>query len=148
EPAVDGSRGGAPSHRGPGDRAARPGGVASRERRRRLLRGREHRQHGGHRPRDGRTGLAGRARPAGAARGARRGGDRGRRLAVGRGGGVSAVLATSGPTAMWYLTRGSGAVSLVLLTASVVMGVVDAGRWRAPGWPRFVIDGLHRNLSL
>ncbi|MDX6675682.1 MAG: methionine sulfoxide reductase heme-binding subunit [Solirubrobacteraceae bacterium] len=61
---------------------------------------------------------------------------------------MTTVLATSGPTAMWYLTRGSGAVSLVLLTASVVLGVVDARRWKAPGWPRFVVDGLHRNLSL
>ncbi len=61
---------------------------------------------------------------------------------------MSTILATSGPTAMWYLTRGSGAVSLVLLTASVVLGVVDARRWKAAGWPRFVVDGLHRNLSL
>jgi DMSO/TMAO reductase YedYZ heme-binding membrane subunit len=61
---------------------------------------------------------------------------------------MSSVVATSGPTALWYLTRGSGAVSLVLLTASVVLGVVDARRWRAEGWPRFVVDGLHRNLSL
>jgi DMSO/TMAO reductase YedYZ heme-binding membrane subunit len=61
---------------------------------------------------------------------------------------MSPVLATSGPTAMWYLTRGSGAVSLVLLTGSLVLGIVDARRWKAPGWPRFVVDGLHRNLSL
>jgi len=49
---------------------------------------------------------------------------------------------------MWYLTRGSGAVSLVLLTGSLVLGIVDARRWKAPGWPRFVVDGVHRNLSL
>ena len=61
---------------------------------------------------------------------------------------MSGLLATSGPTALWYLTRASGAVSLVLLTASLVLGIVDARRWRAPGWPRFVVDGLHRNLSL
>ena len=30
----------------------------------------------------------------------------------------------------------------------MVLGIVDARRWKAPGWPRFVVDGLHRNLSL
>ena len=33
------------------------------------------------------------------------------------------VLATSGPTALWYLTRGTGAVTLVLMTVSVVLGL-------------------------
>ena len=57
------------------------------------------------------------------------------------------AAATSG-SAYWYLTRGSGAVSLVLLTASVALGVVNVQRWRARGWPRFVTDRLHRNVSL
>lgn len=58
------------------------------------------------------------------------------------------VLAASGPSALWYLTRGSGVVSLVLLTASVAIGVANTRRWSPRGWPRFVVDGLHRNLSL
>jgi predicted ferric reductase len=53
-----------------------------------------------------------------------------------------------GPSAMWYLTRASGAVSLVLLTAAVVIGVAAIARMRAPGVPRFIIDGIHRTASL
>jgi|SRR4051794_2826246 len=50
--------------------------------------------------------------------------------------------------ALWYFTRATGAVSLVLLTASLVLGVVDVRRWSAWHVPRFVVDGLHRTLSL
>jgi sulfoxide reductase heme-binding subunit YedZ len=58
------------------------------------------------------------------------------------------ALATVGPNALWYLTRATGAVTLLLLTASVVIGVVTVGRLQTAGWPRFVIEGLHRNISL
>lgn len=61
---------------------------------------------------------------------------------------MNAVLGTSGPTAMWYLARGSGVVTLVLLTASVVLGIVTSVRWSSPRWPRFVIEFLHRNVGL
>ena len=61
---------------------------------------------------------------------------------------MTAVLGTSGPTAMWYLARGSGVVTLVLLTASVVLGIVTSVRWSSPRWPRFVIEFLHRNVGL
>jgi DMSO/TMAO reductase YedYZ heme-binding membrane subunit len=60
---------------------------------------------------------------------------------------VSVPLAGA-PSAWWYATRGSGTVALVLLTASVVVGVVDLGRWRSQRWPRFVVDGIHRTVSL
>jgi sulfoxide reductase heme-binding subunit YedZ len=55
---------------------------------------------------------------------------------------------TVGPSAYWYLTRASGAVALVLLTASVVIGIAAIARLRAPGVPRFVVDGVHRTASL
>ncbi len=58
------------------------------------------------------------------------------------------VLATTAPTALWYLSRGTGAVALVLLTASVVLGVADSERWHSRGWPRFVVDSVHRSLSM
>jgi predicted ferric reductase len=51
-------------------------------------------------------------------------------------------------SATWYLTRSTGAVSLVLLTAAVVLGVVDVRRWYSDRSPRFLIDSLHRNASL
>ena len=51
-------------------------------------------------------------------------------------------------TVLWYTTRGAGAVSLVLLTAVVVLGILSALRVQAAGWPRFLTTGLHRNLAL
>lgn len=50
--------------------------------------------------------------------------------------------------ALWYLTRGSGIVSLLLLTAAVVLGLLTAGRFARERWPRFLVEGLHRNVSL
>jgi methionine sulfoxide reductase heme-binding subunit len=59
------------------------------------------------------------------------------------------VIAAAGPSPLWYLSRGTGAVTLVLLTATVVLGIAGSLRWRpAGGLPRFLVDGLHRNLSL
>jgi predicted ferric reductase len=53
-----------------------------------------------------------------------------------------------GPSVYWYLTRASGAVALVLLTVTLVLGIAAIGRLSAPGVPRFVIDGVHRTASL
>jgi hypothetical protein len=58
------------------------------------------------------------------------------------------VLASIGPSAYWYLARGTGVVSLILLTASVVLGILGPLRFAAPRWPRFAIDSLHRYVSL
>lgn len=58
------------------------------------------------------------------------------------------MIAAAGPSAYWYLTRGTGVVSLLLLTAGVVLGVLASTRWAAPRWPRFVVSGLHRNVTL
>jgi sulfoxide reductase heme-binding subunit YedZ len=56
------------------------------------------------------------------------------------------VLAST--TAYWYLTRATGAVALLLATATLALGVLDLRRWATPAWPRFVVDELHRNLAL
>ena len=58
------------------------------------------------------------------------------------------LAAAVGPSAYWYLTRSTGAVALVLLTASVALGVADVRRIATERWPRFAIDALHRNVSL
>lgn len=50
--------------------------------------------------------------------------------------------------AMWFATRGTGVVSLVLLTVVVVLGIAGSLRLKSPRWPRFVVAGLHRNLTL
>ena len=57
--------------------------------------------------------------------------------------------ATLSPSAYWYLTRSTGAVALLLLTVSVVLGILGSIRFSAgPRWPRFAIDALHRDTSL
>jgi sulfoxide reductase heme-binding subunit YedZ len=62
---------------------------------------------------------------------------------------VTAYASALGPSAYWYLTRATGAVALILLTVSVVLGVLDSIRYSAPPrWPRFAIDSLHRDTSL
>ena len=58
------------------------------------------------------------------------------------------ILAVSGTTALWYLTRATGAVTLILLTVSVGLGVANARRWQSPTLPRFVVDRIHRDASL
>ena len=49
---------------------------------------------------------------------------------------------------LWYTTRGAGAVSLVLLSAVVVLGVLSTLRYESASWPRFLTTGLHRNIAL
>src|ERR1039458_9251977 len=61
---------------------------------------------------------------------------------------MSLSLAAAGPSIYWYLTRSTGAVALLLLTVAIALGVVDVRRWSTPQWPRFVVDSLHRNVSL
>jgi hypothetical protein len=54
----------------------------------------------------------------------------------------------SSGTTLWYLTRGSGVVSLLLLTVTMLLGVLTSGRWRSDRWPRFAVTALHRNVTL
>ena len=48
----------------------------------------------------------------------------------------------------WFLARASGTVALGLLTLSMVLGIVAGTRLSSARWPRFVTQGLHRNISL
>jgi hypothetical protein len=49
---------------------------------------------------------------------------------------------------MWYASRATGLVALVLFTGSLVVGALGAGRFASRGWPRFTLTGVHRNVSL
>lgn len=49
---------------------------------------------------------------------------------------------------LWVLSRATGLVSLALLTAVVVLGVLVRRRSTAGTGQRFVLVGLHRNASL
>ena len=50
-------------------------------------------------------------------------------------------VSLNGP-ALWYTTRATGLVTLLLLTASVLLGLLITGRFTSDKWPRFltVID--------
>jgi sulfoxide reductase heme-binding subunit YedZ len=54
----------------------------------------------------------------------------------------------SGGGALWFLSRGSGVVLLVLTTVVVVLGVLTRAGRPLPGLPRFAVAGLHRNAAL
>ncbi|HTZ94448.1 MAG TPA: ferric reductase-like transmembrane domain-containing protein [Streptosporangiaceae bacterium] len=60
---------------------------------------------------------------------------------------LGAIIVTSS-TPLWYATRATGLVAMVLLTASMALGLLSSVRFQRPAWPRFVTLGLHRNLSL
>jgi predicted ferric reductase len=49
---------------------------------------------------------------------------------------------------LWFASRGSGIVSLLLSTAIVCLGFLIVVRWSHPTWPRFLTAELHRRLAL
>jgi methionine sulfoxide reductase heme-binding subunit len=49
---------------------------------------------------------------------------------------------------LWYASRATGVVALLLLTAVMLLGVLVTRQARLPGLPKFAVTGLHRNLSL
>ncbi|GAA1072463.1 ferric reductase-like transmembrane domain-containing protein [Kitasatospora arboriphila] len=57
-------------------------------------------------------------------------------------------LATTAPSPLWYATRAGGTVALLLLTATLVLGIAAGGRYAPKRIARFEIGALHRNLSL
>jgi methionine sulfoxide reductase heme-binding subunit len=58
------------------------------------------------------------------------------------------MLMLANARTLWYVTRGTGIVALLLLTASVLLGIGVALRWRGRSWPRFAVADTHRNLTL
>jgi methionine sulfoxide reductase heme-binding subunit len=58
------------------------------------------------------------------------------------------VSGHSSSTALWYASRATGVVALLLMTAVLLLGLVVTRQGRLPGLPRFAVTGLHRNLSL
>ncbi len=49
---------------------------------------------------------------------------------------------------LWYLNRGTGFVILGLFTMTTVLGILATGGRAGHGLPRFVTQGVHRNLAL
>lgn len=61
---------------------------------------------------------------------------------------MTAAVTLADSRALWYMTRGFGLVSLLLLTVTTALGVAQIARYARPGLPRFVIGAVHRNGSL
>lgn len=49
---------------------------------------------------------------------------------------------------LWYLSRSTGLVLLVVMSVTVVLGIVVNRRRRLPGLPSFALVALHRNAAL
>jgi len=54
----------------------------------------------------------------------------------------------SSSIALWYASRATGVVCLVLTTTVVLLGLLVSRQRRLPGLPRFGVVHLHRYLSL
>ena len=61
---------------------------------------------------------------------------------------LASAAASSSPVALWFLTRGTGVVTLLLFTVTVILGIANRERLQTKRIPRFVVDGVHRNASL
>lgn len=51
-------------------------------------------------------------------------------------------------TSLWYATRASGIMALILLTLTMVLGLTTTTRARARGWPGFAHQEMHRRISM
>jgi len=49
---------------------------------------------------------------------------------------------------LWYATRATGLMTLVLLTATTVLGILTANRSTSGRWPGFALQDLHRRVSV
>jgi methionine sulfoxide reductase heme-binding subunit len=62
--------------------------------------------------------------------------------------GVVVATAPVTPSPLWFTTRGAGVMTLVILTAVVVLGIATSLRWEGRVAPRFLTAAVHRNLGL
>jgi sulfoxide reductase heme-binding subunit YedZ len=49
---------------------------------------------------------------------------------------------------VWYVARAGGILAYVLLSGSVILGLLLSGRTKLPGWPRFAVEDIHRFVGL
>lgn len=61
---------------------------------------------------------------------------------------MNASVVAVAPKALWYLTRGSGVVTLLVFTLSMALGLISSIGWTPRRLPRAVPVALHRNVSL
>jgi hypothetical protein len=58
------------------------------------------------------------------------------------------ILLLHDPKAYWYLTRASGLITFLLLTVTLVIGILGPLRWSSRRWPRFATQSVHGNAAL
>jgi DMSO/TMAO reductase YedYZ heme-binding membrane subunit len=58
------------------------------------------------------------------------------------------VSGITSSTALWYASRATGVVCLLLFTLVTLLGILVNRQGRLPGLPRFAVTGLHRSLAL
>ncbi len=61
---------------------------------------------------------------------------------------MTSAPAAAGSQGLWFVSRGSGLMLLVLFTVIMVLGIATRTNVAPPRWPRFVAAELHRTLSL
>jgi methionine sulfoxide reductase heme-binding subunit len=61
---------------------------------------------------------------------------------------VPAIAAASTSSWFWYFGRATALIALVLLTATIVLGVLGPLRVSSSVWPRYAIRTVHRDLAL
>ena len=131
----------------PSDRPAHPPAVGertcARHRSRPDLRGRRGGREDGTDPRPG-----GRPAVSGAPPPGRRALHAGRVAYRGRLAGPEGAGRMSTTSVAWYTVRASGYTALVLLTLSMLLGLVMSLRIRSPHWPRFLTNDLHAFVTL
>jgi methionine sulfoxide reductase heme-binding subunit len=49
---------------------------------------------------------------------------------------------------VWYVARAGGILAYVLLSGSVILGLLLSGRAKLPAWPRFALEDIHRFVGL
>jgi sulfoxide reductase heme-binding subunit YedZ len=58
------------------------------------------------------------------------------------------AISTSTSTTLWYTMRATGVVALFLLSGTMVLGILTAGRTSSRAWPAFARADLHKRVSL
>lgn len=58
------------------------------------------------------------------------------------------AIAVASPSPFWFLTRGTGVISLLLLTLTAALGIANVRRTQIGEMPRFVLESIHRNAAL
>jgi len=61
---------------------------------------------------------------------------------------TSAAVAASGSQGLWFVSRGSGLMLLVLFSVVIALGAATRMGSAPRRWPRFAVAELHRSLSL